>query len=392
MKRDLALYLVSEVILDIGIGLFQYAQPFYYVAHGASDAMVGFQFALNALCGGVGALLFGPVADYIGASKVWKATSFGLALGYLITALTHTVLLWSVGSIVTGLSAALLMSTENVVLKTLSSDREMASVLSKFVALYSFVIGAGSVASGWVSAASGYGTAVVVGALVTLAAMPIRLFTKGRDTKTHTAFRRPSRRILAMSGYACMFGIGMALVNQFATIIIHRQLGMSTHGTAIVAAGGTFMVSLGSLFVSALLRKFRRNSTLGLSYVATIGLTLGLTFFRNPGAYSALYLARTATTSIPGPIVDAAFLELTPVTDFSQMFGVRVFGTNVGTSVGSFAGGALVGARALGWLAVLSAAVFVAAGVYLIVLLRRISQVPGQPAYAMQRETDATSL
>lgn len=383
MNRPLTLYFSSEILLSTGIGIVQYAQPFYFVSHGASDTTVGLLFAINALCGGLCALLLGPAADRIGASKVWKVSSGLLAMSYLLMAVTHTLTLWVCASALTGFSAALLMSTENVVLSSLSKTQEKASIFSKFVAMYMFVIGAGSIISGWLSTGFGFQWALVIGALVALLAMPLRVFVKAPDTIAHAAFRRPSRRIMAMAGYAGLFGLGSALLNQFATLIVHNQLGMSTHLTALVAAGGTFMVSLGSLFVSVLIRKFQRNPTLALSFIASIGLALGLAATRSPLAYSGMYLARTATSAIPGPIVDAAFLDLTPSTDFSQMFGVRVFGTNIGTAGGSYLGGALLGSGSLLWIALLSAAAFAIAGGYLFVLLHRIAQHPDGAAMAM---------
>lgn len=374
MSRPLILYFSSEVLLSTGIGIVMYAQPFYFVAHGASDRTVGLLFAVNALCGGFGALLLAPAADRIGASRVWKMTTALLALGYLLIAATHRETLWMLASILTGLAAALLMSTENVVLSSLSSSREKAGIFSKFVAMYMFVIGAGSIISGWLSDAYGYQTAVVIGALIALFAMPLRVWVKAPDAIAHTAFRRPPARILAMAGYAGMYGLGSAVVNQFATLVVHDRLGMSTHETALVAAGATFMVSLGSLFVATLIRRFRRNATLALSYGASIGLTAGLAFANNSFAYSGLYLARTATSAIPGPIVDAAFLDLTPSTSFSQMFGVRVFGNNVGTAAGSYIGGMLLGRGALVTMGIVSAGAFIAAVVYLFALLRRVSR------------------
>ncbi|MDQ0189338.1 MFS transporter [Alicyclobacillus cycloheptanicus] len=382
MKHPLILYFSSEIFLSTGIGIVQYAQPFFYVSHHATDGMVGTLLAVNAICGGLAALLLGPAADRIGASKVWKLSSALLGLGYLLTSLTHTTPLWMLTSALVGLAAALLMSTENVVLSSLSQEREKAGILSKFVAMYMFVIGAGNVLSGWMCAAWGYQSALAAGAVVALCAMPLRWFVKAPDAIAPTAFRAPSRRILAMSGYACLFGMGSALLNQFATLILHNQFSLGTHATSLVSAAATFMVSLGSLMVSMLIRRFRRNTTLALSYLSFIGLTAGLVFTRTPGLFSGLYLARTVTTSIPGPIVDATFLDLTPSTDFSQMFGVRVFGTNVGTAAGSYAGGGLLGHHQVAMISLLSAVTFAVAGAYLFVLLRQLSRRAEQEALA----------
>ncbi len=378
MKPALTLYFSSEVFLSTGIGIVQYALPFYYVSHHTTDAVVGLLFAINAICGGLAALLLGPVADRIGASKVWKWSSAMLPISYLLTCLTHTTVLWILTTALGGLSGSLLMSTENVVLSSLSKSQEMAGILSKFVAMYMFVMGAGNILSGFLSAAYSYRAALVIGAVLSLCAMPMRVLVRAPDAIAHRAFRLPSRKILVMSGYACLFGAGSALLNQFATLIVHGEFGMSTDVTSWVAAAATFMVSLGSLFVSALIRRFKRNTTLALSFASSIGITVAMAFTRSPYLFSGLYLARTATTAIPGPIVDATFLDLTPSTDFSQMFGVRVFGTNVGTAAGSSFGGSLLGHHLVSGMAVASASVFLVASLYLFAMLRMFSRPAGR--------------
>lgn len=374
MKHALTLYFSSEIFLSTGIGITQYALPFYYVAHHATDAVVGMLFATNAICGGLAALFLGPAADKIGASKVWKWSSAMLPISYLLTCFTHTILLWFLTTALAGLSGSMLMSTENVVLSSLTKSREKAGILSRFVAMYMFVMGAGNILSGFLSAAYDYRVALAIGAVVSLCAMPMRFLVRAPDAIAMRAFRLPSRKILAMSGYACLFGTGSALLNQFATLIVHNEFGLSTNVTSWVAAAATFMVSLGSLFVSVLIRRFQRNTTLALSFASSIGITAAMAFTHSPYLFSGLYLARTALTAIPGPIVDATFLDLTPSTEFSQMFGVRVFGTNVGTAAGSSLGGTLLGHHLVSLMTLLSATVFVVAGVYLFAMLRRFNR------------------
>lgn len=372
MKHPLILYFSSEIFLSTGLGIVLYALPFYYVSHHATYTVVGILFAVNAVCGGLAALLLGPVADRIGASKVWKWSSAILPISYLLTCTTHALTVWLFTVALTGLSGSLLMSTENVVLSSLSKTQEKSGILSKFVAMYMFVMGAGSILSGQICAEFGFQTAIIVGALVSLCAMPFRLLVRAPDTIAHRAFRLPSRRILAMSGYACLFGAGSALLNQFATLIVHNQFGLSTGITSWVSAAATFMVSLGAWFVSTLIGWLGKNRTLLISYLSSIGITAAMALTRNSYIFSSFYLGRTATTAIPGPIVDAIFLDMTPATDYSQMFGVRVFGTNVGTAVGSYFGGVLLSQRVVSWIAVTSALVFIVAGTYLLGLLRRV--------------------
>jgi hypothetical protein len=71
-------------------------------------------------------------------------------------------------------------------------------------------------------------------------------------------------------------------------------------------------------------------------------------------------------------IVDAAFLNLTSPTEYAQMFGVRVFGNNVGNALGSTGGGALLSSHQGIWIYIGSAAALVLAYRYLVFLMARL--------------------
>lgn len=371
MDRSLVLYFSSEVFLSTGFGILQYALPFYFIAHGATASMVGVLFALNALSGGFSALILGPMADRIGPAKVWKIATATQPIGYLLIAVTQQHMAWILGSMLTGLTGALVATTENVVLSALSQMQEKANIFSRFVAMYMFLMGIGNILSGWLSATFGFKLAVLIGALVSLVATSLRVWVKEPDAIAHMGFRMPSFRMLAVAGYAVLFGLGSAVVNPFATLVLHNHLGMSTHATSVVAGSALFMTSLGSLLVAFLIRRFRHNMTLLLSYSASVVFTIGLAFMNMPAVYSALYLARTASVAIPGPMVDAALLDLISPNRFSQGLGLRVFGNDLGVALGAYVGGSLLAHGALIQMGLVSAATFCMAAIYLLFLLRK---------------------
>lgn len=213
IRRSLVFYFSSEVFLSLGIGFIIYVQPFFYRQGGLSDSTIGLLFAVNALAGGLAALLFGSAADRIGASRVFKVSTLAIALSYLLLSATHSLAAWATASALSGLAGAMLMSTENVVLSSLTKGHEMASVLSKFVALYTFIIGIGVVTSGILSSSIGYPATLRIGALIALVAPLIRIFVKAPDAKSERLIRIPSKRIWAMSLFAMLFGLSLSLFN-----------------------------------------------------------------------------------------------------------------------------------------------------------------------------------
>jgi MFS family permease len=368
----LALYVISEIFLSLGIGITLYAQPFLYKSGGLSDAQIGVLFAVNSSTAGVCAFLLGSVADRLGATRVVKFATLAIALGYLLTASAWSASLWYATAVLTGLGGALLMTTENVVLSALTKEREKARLLSRFVALYTFVMAVGTMVAGELCTIGSYRTTMFVGAGIALVAPAIRFFVHAEDVKSERLFKLPSRRLVAMCGYAMVFGVGLGLFNPFATLILKANFGLGDSVIGPISAVSMFMVSLGAFAVSPLLQRLRHQRTLFLSFVLSTAVTVALGFCGNPYGFAALYLLRTALTSIPGSIVDAEFLNLTSPTEYAQMFGVRVFGNNVGNALGSTGGGALLSSHQGVWIYIGSAAALVLAYLYLVFLMARL--------------------
>ena len=371
VARSLILYFSSEIFLSFGIGLATYAQPLFFKSAGLSDQTIGLLFSINSLAAGVFALLFGSVADRVGASRVFKLSTLLMAVSYLMMGITHSLGWWAWAIALQGLAAAMLMSTENVVLSSLTKGREKAAVLSKFVALYTFIIGSGVVASGYFSTAYGYQETIRLGGWIALVAPGIRVFVRAPDAKSEKLFRLPSGRIWGMSVYAILFGLGTNLLNPFATLILHGHLGLSNGATAWVSSASTFTMALGSFMVSAVLRRLRQERTLLVSFASAVGVTAAMAWMQSAPWFSGLYLTRTVVTSLPGSIVDALFLNLSKESEYAQMFGVRVFGNSLGNAAGSYGGGVLLNHQEMVGLLLLSALTFAAAYAYLRLLLKR---------------------
>ncbi|MCL6452362.1 MAG: MFS transporter [Alicyclobacillus sp.] len=374
MQKALVYYFSSESFLSFGIGLAGYGQPFFYQSGGLGDGRIGVLFAVNSASSGLAALLCGPVADRVGASKVFKLATALTGLSYLLTALSSGFALWLATSVLWGVAGGMLMSTENVVLSSLSAKQEKAGILSRFVSLYMLWIGLGTVAGGSVQVQFGPRATLLFGGGLALVGAAIRLLVRAPDARAHRAFRLPSRTMLWMSAYAVLFGVAIGLFRPFITLVLHGAYGLSNGWTSAVSAGTLFMVSAGSLLVSPLLRRLRHGPTLALAYALSTVVTVAMAFTRRAGPFSAALLARTALTSIPGPIIDSIFLDFTPATEYGQMFGVRVFGNSVGNAIGSYAGGGLLGEGRLATLLLVSAAVLLGAYIYLVWLLRRMGR------------------
>ncbi|KPV43880.1 MFS transporter [Alicyclobacillus ferrooxydans] len=371
MKKPLVFYFTSEIFLSFGIGMAQYAQPFLYAAH-LSDKAIGVLFAVNSASSGVFAFLLGPVADRVGASRMFKLSTLLMGIGFLLMGLVTGYGAWLGASVLSGLAGGLLMSTENVVLSSLSNQKEKAGILSRFVSLYMTLIALGTVTAGWVSAMTSYRTALIVGACLALVAPAIRYFVKAPDNRSHRMFRFPSRRILFMSVYAVLFGTAIGLFRPFATLILHGHFGMGDRLTSSISAAMLFMVSIGSFLVSPLLRRLRHGRTLGVAFVISILLTLVMAWTGNAWLFAIGLLLSTVLTSVPGPIVDSMFLDVTPQTEYAQMFGIRVFGNSAGSAIGAYGGGIYMNQDAIGGLFSLSAGILVVSSLYLFWLLGRV--------------------
>ncbi|GMA62424.1 hypothetical protein GCM10025859_28640 [Alicyclobacillus fastidiosus] len=139
-----------------------------------------------------------------------------------------------------------------------------------------------------------------------------------------------------------------------------------------------FMVSLGSYLVRPMIERMRQQATLFLSFVLSACSTILFIVAMTCAAFVAIYFVVTITTAVPPPIIDAMFLDFVHTSEFSQMFGMRVFGTRVGNAVGSSLGGSLLHGNHYNWLMVVSSGFFLIAYGYLLLvrrpLMRRLSE------------------
>ncbi len=236
MNKPLVLYFISEVFLSLGLGIVLYALPFLYKSAGLSDATIGLLLATNAAVSGVSVLLLGTVADRIGASKIVKFATLLLGLSYLVTALGHRASIWLITASVSGLGGALLTSTENVVLTALTHNQEKARLLSRFFAMYTFVMGVGSIVAAPICVYASYRVAMFLGAAIALISPLIRYFVRVEDVTSSRMFKLRYQRLLAMCAYAMIFGIATGLFNPFARLILTAQFGLGDNIVAPISA------------------------------------------------------------------------------------------------------------------------------------------------------------
>ncbi|WP_067618755.1 MFS transporter [Alicyclobacillus acidiphilus] len=371
MRTAIICYFASELFLSWGIGVVQYAQPFYYASMHIGDQNIGYLFAVNGIFGGLGAFVAGPVADRVGATRLFKLGTLLIGVGAAATAFFYSLPLWFLATAVSGIGGAMLASTENVVLNLLVTGFEKSHLISRFTAFYMVIIGIGAMSAGWLVPKFGLQSTMIIAAVVTLIAPIIRAFVRASDTRRESLRGLPMKLLTQMAVYAVLFGVAGGLFNPFATLLLSERHHASTAVTSIVYAIGLFMVAVGSYLVRPLLRKMRHGSTLVMSYLLSAAFTVAFVAATTTAAFVGLYFLLTIATAIPQPIVDGLFLDAVSPTEFSQMFGTRVFGTRVGNAIGSSVGGGLLKGNHFDWVMLLSAAMFLIAGLYLGMIRRR---------------------
>ncbi|WAH35930.1 MFS transporter [Alicyclobacillus dauci] len=365
MKRSLVLYFLSEFFLSFGIGIIQYAQPFFYASAHIGDEKIGYLFAINAFCGGCSALIVGPIADRFGASRMFKIGTLLIGVGDLGSSVGYAWPLWMGTAAIAGVGGSMLTSTENVVLSSLMVGRERSHLISRFTALYMFLIGAGIVCGGFLVLGVGLQWTMILGSLIALVAPVIRFFVKAPDSRREKVLQVPSKPLMFMASYAILFGIAGGLFNQFATLILSERYHATTSTTSIVYAVSIFMVSIGSFLVRPLIQKLKQQATLLLAFILSAVSMLLFIVAMSTGVFVGIYFLLTISTAVPPPIIDAMFLDFVHTSEFSQMFGMRVFGTRVGNAIGSSMGGGLLKGDHYDWLMLISSGFFIISYVYL---------------------------
>ncbi len=215
MTTDLLLLGLSMLAWGFGEGMFYIFQPLYLQQLGADPLQIGYILGALGIAMTVAHIPAGYLADKIGRRPMLWASWIMGAIAAWIMALSHSLLLFSAGMLLYGLTA-FVVSPLNSYVTAARGKLSVGRAFTLISAMYSTGAVLGPLVGGWVGEGYGLRMAYVAASVVFLVSTVMVLFLRAQPTEHHDD-GNPPLNLLANRRYISFMSV--AFLAMFATYL-----------------------------------------------------------------------------------------------------------------------------------------------------------------------------
>lgn len=365
---DIRLYLLYTLLANVAIGVFALVFNLYLIELGQREDYIGIFNAIQTMAMAATAVSLGWFINRYGIwNVVFAGTVAYLVASILLVVVTQPAILLAMSAL-WGASTALVFTPVMPFLADLARPRQRQEVATITMSLVSLSTTIGSLVGGWSPfifevglgferpSAAAFRATMLVGIVIAgLGVQPLLKMTRERkearprkpsqvDESYHSEDSTPStirNRMFAYIAVGLVMSLGAGAVFPFYNVFLSEvgatsgQIGMVFAGAWTIAA----VVGLASPYVSGKL-----GSQLGASLIRLLPIPLFLLLMPFPILPLAIvaHLVRVSSITMSWPIESSYISDVLPDTVRNSVFGYRSAAWNVGFSLSSFVGGALI--------------------------------------------------
>lgn len=365
--QEIKLYLLFNMLLYIGIGVLALVYNLYLYSLDLREDYIGAFGAIQTMATAAAALTMGRVLSRFG---LWRCVTVSL-VGYVVIALGLS--LFSQPGVLLVLAALFGVTLSYLATTTmpfiiewgrLDQRQDIAALTFSLISLAStfgsLIGGAGPWLAatlvpgvGHESAGAYRWTLVVSVALAALAILPLLRMTAARakspkaDVVAHRAedtreSRRQVRRDVAVFvGMGAVMSFGMGMVLPFFNVYM-KTLGASDGDVGLVFAAGGLAAAVIGLSAPAVSRRFGALWAVFWVRLSIVPCFLLLIITPSLGLAILTHLVRSTSISMAWPIDSTFISEILPARARANVFALRSGTWNLGWSIASLIGGAII--------------------------------------------------
>ncbi|MBX3071926.1 MAG: MFS transporter [Thermomicrobiales bacterium] len=364
---DLKLFLLYNLLANIGFGTIELVFNFYLIELGHREDFIGEWRAVQTVSMAVSAMTIGFWINRFGP---WRTIVAGFAVFSLASVLLgiaeQTWLLYLLGVLFgAGLSTLFNPIMPFVMEYSNADERQYVSAIS--FSLISFSMMIGSLVGGFypsavariipaieVGSLQAYRAAIITGSLIAaLGLIPLLMMGKPRqgwsrpDSRAEAASestetRKRVRMDVAMFvTVAALMSIGVGMVQPFYNVFL-KDLGASDNQVGFIFALGGLVAAMIGLAAPLMANRMGSLNAVLLLRMAIIPFYLAIIFAPNIGFAVMAFLVRQASISIAWPIDSTFISEILPPRARSGVFGWRSAAWNGGFALASYLGGRII--------------------------------------------------
>ena len=366
LSREMRLYLLYTLLVNIGIGVFILIYNLYLVQISLKEDFIGTFNAVQTVAMGIAALLMGVAINRYGT---WRCTTYGtlffLASSVVLSLLSDPTSILVVSALNgAGLAFMTVPVMPFVVEWTAPEALTMAAALTFSLNSISSTIG--SLVGGWspkivsslvgvpVESVISYRFTLITGiALATFGLLPLWVMRHIRDhnqadvaqssvlVEMPTSTRRVRRDMSVFVLIGLIMSLGTGAVVPFVNVFL-ESLGSNPDQIGIIFSVAGVVAAVTSLFAPALYRKFGALISSLFIRLMAAPIYLLLAFSPQTGIAIAAQVVRTTSVSMAWPIDSSFISDVLPPRARANAFSLRSGAWNLGYALSSVVAGELI--------------------------------------------------
>ena len=364
---------------SIGYGYLTTAIAAYLPEQGVDSGQVGLIIGLSGLAMIISAIPFGLMSDRLGRKRLLLAGLALLPFSMFICSFSADPRLYLAAAIISGVAEGAILSTWNAMIadQTNVDNREMAFSLS-FIVNGAFV-GLGFALpfafptimdmGGWTSQQVHSWAFVFIGLVTLISPVTVHFLLKNyHDTTPSAKLRRGSflkerskKTLVRFSVNNTLIGLGAGLIIPLIPTWFYLRYGIPDSYSGPLLALSSLSIAAAAIFSPRIAHRYGQVPAIVMTQGFSTIFMLAIPFM--PGAIwaGAIYLVRSATMNMAGPIMDSYLMGIVDKEDRGLASAINSIVWRVPNSVTTVIGGAMLAAGYFALPFVLAALIYIAA-------------------------------
>ena len=364
---------------SIGYGYLTTAIAAYLPEQGVDSGQVGLIIGLSGLAMIISAIPFGLMSDRLGRKRLLLAGLALLPFSMFICSFSADPRLYLAAAIISGVAEGAILSTWNAMIadQTTVDNREMAFSMSFIV--NGALVGLGFALpfafptimdlGGWTSQQVHSWAFVFIGLVTLISPVTVHFLLKNyHDTTPSAKLRRGSflkerskKTLVRFSVNNTLIGLGAGLIIPLIPTWFFLRYGIPDSYSGPLLALSSLSIAAAAIFSPRLAHRYGQVPAIVMTQGFSTIFMLAIPFM--PGAIwaGAVYLVRSATMNMAGPIMDSYLMGIVDKEDRGLASAINSIVWRVPNSVTTVIGGAMLAAGYFALPFVLAALIYIAA-------------------------------
>ncbi len=329
-QRNARLYLLSNIVTGLGIGIFRLLFNFYVLSLGHDEALLGQLITNSNLAALAGALPASYFSDRLGRKYSLLLASFLLSSAMLGIVVWSSVLGLHLINTLLGLSQSLSAVTKGPFLMENSSEDERTYLFSFDMGLRMIAMFVGNWLGGQLptrlgqitgesaTSSNAYAWSIAcIGGVMLLGLLPLALLQRKRTARQkgeailspYQYARTRPRKLLKLTLPMLVISLGAGLLMPFMNVFFRNVHNRSDSAIGTLFACGSLAMSIGLLSAPPLAERWGKIRVVAISQALSIPFLFMLGFAPWFGVSAVAYLVRRALMNMSNPVYQAFVME-----------------------------------------------------------------------------------